>query len=95
VIRLQQVIPAVLADIVRRAPLCPEKVAFAWHSAVGPLIARHTVVHLDEEGVLHVKASDARWAREVRRSSTLILSRLEPLLGAGTVTRVRVVSGEL
>lgn len=89
-IRVDRLIPAVLADIVRKAPLCPEKVEFAWRSAVGPALQRVTTVRLDDEGVLHVTAVDAHWAREVKRSARLILARLETLLGSGTVKRIKV-----
>jgi predicted nucleic acid-binding Zn ribbon protein len=82
-IRADRVLPAVLAEVIRKAPLCPEKVEFAWRAAVGPAVARVTTVRLDERGVLHVSAVDAPWARELKRSSRLILSRLEALLGPG------------
>jgi predicted nucleic acid-binding Zn ribbon protein len=82
-------IPRVLAEVLRKAPLCPEKVAFAWRAAVGPAVARVTHVSLDAEGVLHVGSSEAHWTTEVRRSSQLILARLEGLLGAGTVRKIR------
>jgi predicted nucleic acid-binding Zn ribbon protein len=82
-------IPRVLADVLRKAPLCPEKVTFAWRAAVGPAVARVTRVSLDAEGVLHVSSHDAHWTTEVRRSSKLILARLEGLLGTGTVKRIR------
>lgn len=81
-------IPAVLAEVLRKAPLCPEKVEFAWRAAVGPAIARATTVSLDGEGVLHVASREAHWTTEVRRSSKLILARLEGLLGPGVVTRI-------
>jgi predicted nucleic acid-binding Zn ribbon protein len=89
VIRAQRLIPAVLADVVRKAPLCPEKVTFAWNTAVGTSMQRVTSVHLDAEGVLHVTALDAHWAREVRRSSRLILARVATLLGPGVVRELR------
>jgi len=83
------VIPRALAEVLRKAPLCPEKVAFAWRAAVGPRVARVTKVSLDAAGVLHVTSDDAHWTTEVRRSSTLILARLEGLLGAGIVKRIQ------
>lgn len=79
-----------LADVIRKAPLCPEKVTFAWHSAVGPAVARATTVRLDEAGVLHVVASDPQWGREVKRSSRLIMSRLAALLGPGVAKSIQV-----
>jgi predicted nucleic acid-binding Zn ribbon protein len=82
-------IPRVLAEVLRNAPLCPEKVAFAWRATVGPAVARMTTVSLDAEGVLHVKSTERAWTTEVRRSSKLILARLEVLLGPGTVKRIR------
>ena len=81
-----------LAEVIRKAPLCPEKVEFAWRSAVGPALQRVTSVRLDAQGILHVTALDAHWGREVRRSSRLILARLETMLGAGTVTRIKVLT---
>jgi predicted nucleic acid-binding Zn ribbon protein len=87
--RVDRVIPAVLADVIRKAPLCDEKVEFAWRSAVGPVIQRVTRVRLDAEGVLHVTTADPNWSREIKRSSKLILARLAPLLGSGTVKKIR------
>ena len=82
-------IPAVLAQVLKKAPLCPEKVEFAWRAAVGPAVARVTRVRLDDDGVLHVTSSEAHWPTEVKRSSKLILARLETLLGPGIITRIR------
>jgi len=89
VIRADRLIPAVLAEVIRKAPLCPEKIEFAWRAAVGAGMDRVTTVRLDEAGVLHVKAADAHWAREVKRSARLIIKRLEGLLGAGVVRRLK------
>ena len=82
-------IPAVLAEVIRKAPLCPEKVDFAWRHSVGPALQRMTSVRLDDKGVLHVTAADAHWAREVRRATPLILKRMETMLGAGTVQKIK------
>jgi hypothetical protein len=90
VIRADRVIPGVLAEVIRKAPLCPEKVDFAWRTAVGSAVARVTNVRLDEHGVLWVMAADAQWAREVKRSSRLILSRLATLLGHGVANKISV-----
>jgi hypothetical protein len=80
VIPLQQFMPAALAEIMRKAPLTSEKVAFAWRSAVGPAVAKATTVELTG-GVLRVRARDAGWQREVERSAGLIRSRLVAVLG--------------
>jgi predicted nucleic acid-binding Zn ribbon protein len=88
VIPAYQVIPAVLAEVLRKAPLSPEKVEFAWRAAVGPAVARVTTVSLDPDGVLHIGSKEAHWTTEVRRSSKLILARLESMLGPGIVRRI-------
>jgi hypothetical protein len=90
-IRVDRVIPDVLAEVIRKAPLCPEKVEFAWREAVGPAVARASTVRHDDCGVLHVTA-DAAWIAEIRRSSRLILGRLARLLGSGVVTSIATVT---
>ena len=75
-----QLIPTALAEILRKAPLTPEKVAFAWRSAVGPAVDNATTIEL-RGGVLYVQTRDASWQREVERSAGLIRSRLATLLG--------------
>lgn len=79
-IPVRQFMPAALAAILRKAPLTPEKVAFAWRSAVGPAVDKATTVDL-RGGVLYVRTRDASWQREVERSAGLIRSRLTVLLG--------------
>ena len=79
-IPIQQVVPEALAAIVRKAPLTPEKVEFAWRSAVGAALAHVTTVSL-REGVLTVVARDRQWQREVNRARPMILARLKELLG--------------
>lgn len=82
-------IPAVLAEVLKKAPLCAEKVEFAWRAAVGPSIARVTRVSLSDDGVLHVISGEPHWTIEVKRSSKLILARLETMLGAGVVRQLQ------
>ena len=77
---MQQLMPAALAEVLRKAPLTPEKVAFAWRTAVGAAVAKATSVEL-RDGVLRVRARDASWLREVERSAPLIRSRLSTVLG--------------
>jgi hypothetical protein len=89
-IRADRVIPAVLAEVIRKAPLCQEKVEFAWRTAVGSAVARVTTVRLADNGVLHVVATDAHWGREVKRSSRLILTRLSRLLGPDVAKRIQI-----
>jgi hypothetical protein len=43
--------------------------------------------------VLHVRAKDAAWQREVERSMGIVRSRMETLLGKGVVGDIRVTAG--
>jgi len=88
-IPLRHVVPDAVASIVRKAPLTPEKVMFAWRSVVGPAIDKATSVRW-QDGVLLVSARDAAWQREIERSAGLIRSRLERLLGENAVRYINV-----
>ncbi|MCC7123691.1 MAG: DUF721 domain-containing protein [Acidobacteria bacterium] len=85
-----RVIPSVLAQIIRPAPLCAEKVEFAWRASVGPAVARVTAARLTDQGVLVVTAQDAQWRREVERSLGIIRSRLDTLLGPDVIIQVEI-----
>ena len=80
--------PAVLADVVRKAPLTDEKVAFAWRLAVGPAVGTATTVRLTSSGTLHVSAESPAWLDAVRSSSGLIRSRLAHVLGDDAVRHI-------
>ncbi|HEY6360188.1 MAG TPA: DciA family protein [Vicinamibacterales bacterium] len=80
-----------LAEVLSRAPLTPEKVAFAWRTAVGPAMDKVTRVELKGR-VLHVRARDAAWQREVERSMGIVRSRMEALLGKGVVGDIQVTA---
>lgn len=88
-IPVNHVMPGALTEILRRAPLTPEKVAFSWRTAVGPAVDKVTTVAL-HDGVLYVRARDASWQREIQRSAALIRSRLDGLLGDRVVRRIEV-----
>lgn len=90
-IPVHQLIPTILTEILRKAPLTPEKVAFAWRSAVGPAVDKATTIELRGR-VLHVRARDASWQREVERSAGLIRSRLAAILG-DVVGSIRITRG--
>jgi hypothetical protein len=74
-------------------PLSPGKVEFAWNAAVGSALQRVTAARL-EGNVLIIDAASAQWARAVAQSSRIILSRLENLLGEGTITELIVRNRE-
>ncbi len=88
-IPVQQLMPAALSEVLRKAPLTPEKVTFAWRTVVGPAVHQATTVELRDR-VLHVHAKGGPWARELERSAASIRQRLAPLLGAGVVGYIRI-----
>ncbi len=87
---LQQAIPGVLVQLLRNAPLSPEKVTFAWRVAVGPAMARAAAAKVVGEGVVEVECDDDHWKREIRRSLPIIKERLTALLGADVVQKIKV-----
>jgi len=91
-IPVHDVMPGALAEVLRKAPLTPEKIAFAWRTAVGPAVDRVTSIELKGRE-LHVRAKDASWQREVERSAALIRNRLNALLGDGVVRGLDVTVG--
>jgi predicted nucleic acid-binding Zn ribbon protein len=88
VIKANQVMPAVVAEVVRKAPLSDAKVTFAWRLAVGPAVARATSVRLGDDGTLYLKADSQAWNDSVRASVGMIRSRLAHYLGEETVKRI-------
>jgi hypothetical protein len=86
---MSHAIPGALAELLRGAPMSPGKVQFAWRAAVGPAMERAAAVRL-EGGVLLVDPIDRQWAREIHRSSSIILARLQTLLGADAVSSLDV-----
>lgn len=89
VIPVQQLLPDALAAVLQKAPLSPEKVAFAWRAAVGPAVDKVTSVELRDRR-LYVRPKDAAWRREIERSAGLIRARLDALLGEGVVKSIEV-----
>jgi hypothetical protein len=88
---VHQFMPEAVAALLRKAPLTPEKVLFAWRTAVGAGIDKATTVDL-RDGILYVAAQDRVWKREVERSAAVIRTRLDALLGSGVVHRVEVTA---
>ena len=81
--------PQALAEVLRKAPESPEKIAFAWRAAVGTAVANVTTVELKGR-VLQVRAKGPEWRREIERSAGVIRSRLNALLGADAVRGLHV-----
>ena len=86
---LSQAVPKTLATLLRSTPMSPGKMAFVWKTVVGPAMDRSTFVRLDDRRLL-VEAKTAAWAKEVSRSSHLILKRLQALLGPDVISELVV-----
>jgi len=86
---LQAFAAGVVAEAIRRQPPSASRTAFAWSVAAGPMMARAATVET-RDGVLIVTAKDARWSREIERSSATLLARVQALLGPAEVTRLRL-----
>jgi hypothetical protein len=80
--------PAVVADVIRKAPLTDEKVAFAWRLAVGPAVGKATTVRLASNGTLYVKAEAPAWNDAIGKSLGIIRSRLAHYLGDTAVKSI-------
>lgn len=80
--------PAVLADVIRKAPLTDEKVQFAWRLAVGPAVDKATTVRLGANGTLYVKTEAPAWNDAIGKSLGIIRSRLAHFLGETTINRI-------
>ena len=81
--------PAVVGEVVRRAPLTDQKVAFAWRLVVGPALGKATSVRLGSDGTLYVTAESKAWNDSIRSSIGMIRSRLAHYLGEETVKRIQ------
>ena len=88
VIKANQVMPRVVAEVIRKAPLTDEKVAFAWRLAVGPALGKSTRVRLAEDGTLYVRAESQAWIDSIRASVGMIRSRLAHYIGETAVKRI-------
>jgi predicted nucleic acid-binding Zn ribbon protein len=86
---LAQAIPRAVATLLRDTPMSPGKLAFAWKTVVGPAMDRGTFVRLDGRTLL-VDAKTTAWAKEVSRSSPIILRRLQTLLGSEVINELNV-----
>lgn len=81
--------PAALASALRLAPMTPEKVAFAWRTAVGAAVDRASTIEL-RGSMLVVSVKREEWRHEIARSSPLIRARLNLVLGDGVVSWIDV-----
>ena len=87
---LHSVVPRALAALFRQGPISQGKLEVAWRMAVGDALSRVTTVRLQIEGIVEVHTADQRWNTELKRSSSMILTRLIGLLGPDSVRRIVV-----
>jgi hypothetical protein len=87
---IQPLLTSVVARAVRPAPLTPEKVVFAWRLAVGAALARVTRVRLTPDHALEVVVDDARWCEAIERSGSVVLTRVQEVLGAEHAERLLI-----
>jgi Dna[CI] antecedent DciA-like protein len=87
---LQTVLPRALIELFRQGPMSQGKLEAAWRVAVGDAISRVSTVHLQPDGSIEVRVSDQRWHRELKRSSGIMLGKLNALLGAQGVRQLHV-----
>jgi predicted nucleic acid-binding Zn ribbon protein len=89
---IQHLLHPAAAHLVRSAPLSVAKVRCAWRLAVGTALARVSEPVLRDAGTLEATVDDARWARELEQSRSLIVERLQAALGTDVVRRIAVRS---
>jgi predicted nucleic acid-binding Zn ribbon protein len=89
-IAAQDCVTSALRTLLHNQPLSAGKVRLAWDVTVGPAMARVTRASLSADGVLAVHVTDRHWAKEIYRSTGLITSRLNRLLGEGAVKNLDV-----
>jgi len=87
---IHTVVPRALTELFRNGPLSQGKLEVAWRVAVGDALSRVSSVKLQADGSVDVHPADPRWCKELKRSSTIILGRLNTLLGTNSVTRLVV-----
>jgi Dna[CI] antecedent DciA-like protein len=87
---LHTVLPRALIELFKQGPLSQGKLEVAWRIAVGDALSRVSTVRLKADGAIDIHAVDARWRRELKRSSGVILRKLNALLGPGTVSTMDV-----
>jgi hypothetical protein len=88
---LQAIVPRALTELLRQGPMSQGKLEVAWRAAVGDALSRVTTVRLQPDGSVHVLTSDPRWNLALRRSSSMILTRLKGLLGNDNVLSLSIL----
>ena len=91
--------PALLGDVVQdfvqeqgwQHASAHARLAAEWTDIVGPALAEHLSIEaLDEDGVLHLRASSTAWATQVGFELPRLRARIDEAIGRGSVTDVKV-----
>jgi predicted nucleic acid-binding Zn ribbon protein len=90
---LNNAVPDVVRTLLSQGPMSEGKFEFAWRVAVGASLGRVTRPTLREDGTVEVCVDDAAWRKEVKRSQATILGRLQHLLGASVVKKLKITGG--
>ncbi len=91
--------PLGLASVVNRlvsergwsSPVAVGSVMAQWNTLVGPEISAHCQPDSFTGTVLQVRCDSTSWATQMRLLSASLLARLDAELGAGIVTRIKVL----
>lgn len=76
------------------APATPlARVQRAWEQAAGPAVAAAAQPTAEREGVLTVVCEASVWAQELELMSSVLIERLNELLGEGAVRSLRCRTG--
>ena len=87
---LQALLPRAVVELFRHGPMSQGKLEAAWRVAVGDALSRISTVRLQPDGSIEVQAADQRWRRELKRSSNIILAKLNTLLGPQAISKLHV-----
>lgn len=91
--------PALLGDVVQdfvaeqgwQHASAHARLAAEWTAIVGPELAEHLSIEaLDEDGVLHLRASSTAWATQVGYELPRLRARIDEAIGNGAVSEVKV-----
>lgn len=88
--RLSDVLPGALERMGPKGVWTEAKVRRAWEVAVGEELAARTEVRRLKGQVLEVDAANETWATQLRYLGSVIVGRLNDVLGPGTVSEIVV-----
>jgi predicted nucleic acid-binding Zn ribbon protein len=89
-VRLADVLPGALERLGPRGLWTEARLRRAWAEAVGADIASNATVVRLRGTVVEVRARSETWATQLRYLSSVVIGRLNAVLGPGTVTEIAV-----